>query len=244
MVEAVTPPHNVSFPSNGRTAQGFLALPSGTTLRQQGDAPGAGGAPAVVVIQEWWGLTEHIVDVAGRFADEGFVALAPDLFGGRTTHDRAEAARMRRALPVERAATDLEGAVRFLLRHEAVVGSSVGVVGFCMGGAFALVLAAAQGVSVGAAVAFYGLPDPNNIDFSGLTAPVLGHYGDHDRSITPDVTETFVRKVDSQAGIVPVIHTYPAGHGFFNDRMPGSYHQDSAVAAWDRTVEFLREHVH
>src|SRR3954467_13550858 len=115
---------NVSFPSNGGEAHGYLATPSG------------GSGPGVIVIQEWWGLTDHIASIADRLAAEGFVALAPDLFGGKTTHDADEATELLMSLPVEQASKDLSGAVDFLLGHEAVTSQTVGAIGFCMGGGF------------------------------------------------------------------------------------------------------------
>lgn len=156
---------NVTFPSGGRQAHGYLARPP------QGVGPG------LVVVQEWWGLTPYLADVADRFAAEGFTVLAPDLFGGATTHDSAEAARLERELPVERAVRDLGGAVDLLLGLDGVVGDAVGVVGFSMGGGFALLLAAAEGDRVAAAVPFYGLPPDPDFEYRGLTAHVLGHYG-------------------------------------------------------------------
>ncbi len=168
------PVQNVTFPSNGGTAHGYLALPE------------AGRGPGLVVIQEWWGLTGHITDVTDRFAAEGFVALAPDLFGGATTHDSDEAGRLMSELPVDGAAQDLAGAVDFLLGHDAVTSSRVGAVGFCMGGGFVLVLAAQQGDRIGAAVPFYGVLKEDYPDLSGLTAPVLGHFGEQDAFTTPD----------------------------------------------------------
>jgi carboxymethylenebutenolidase len=162
------PHQNVTFSSNGRKAHGYLKLPK------------SGRGPGVVVIQEWWGLTDHIVDVCDRFAAEGFVALAPDLYGGHTTHDAGEAGKLMRELPVEHAARDLSGAVDYLLGHRAVTGKRVGAVGFCMGGGFVLVLAAQAGEKIGAAVPFYAVlrDEP---DLSGIKATVLGHFGEADR---------------------------------------------------------------
>ena len=157
---ADNPLQNVSFPSNGRTAHGYLALPE------------SGSGPGVVVIQEWWGLTSHIADVTNRLAAEGFVALAPDLYGGTTTHDSDEAGKLMQELPVEQAATDLGGAVDYLLGHDAVTGSKVGAVGFCMGGGFVLVLAAQQGDKIGAAVPFYGVLGEDYPSFENLSAPL------------------------------------------------------------------------
>ncbi|GAA2344519.1 dienelactone hydrolase family protein [Saccharopolyspora halophila] len=227
----MTNPHqNTEFGSNGRTAYGYLAVP---------DRPG----PGVVVIQEWWGLTDHVADVANRFAEEGFVALAPDLFGGHTTHDPQEAARMMQELPVDQAARDLGGAVDHLLGHEMVAGSSVGVVGFCMGGKFAIVLAAQEGDRVGAIVPFYGIPSPTETDFSRLTAPMLGHFGEYDRGVSVEAVGEMSEAIQQQSDVRPQIQIYPAGHAFFNDRNPASYHEDSAQLAWPRTIDFLRRHL-
>jgi len=130
---AENPLQNVTFPSNGTTAHGYLALPEG------------GSGHGVIVIQEWWGLTSHIADVTNRLAAEGFVALAPDLYGGSTTHDSAEAGELMQQLPVQQAARDLAGAVDFLLAHDAVTSMTVGAVGFCMGGGFVVTMAAQLG---------------------------------------------------------------------------------------------------
>ncbi|MDQ1742378.1 MAG: carboxymethylenebutenolidase, partial [Pseudonocardiales bacterium] len=148
---------NTTFASNGGQAHGYLALPPG------------GSGPGVIVIQEWWGLTDHIVDVTDRLAAEGFVALAPDLFGGRTAHDADEAGELMSQLPVAKAAQDLSGAVDYLLGHQAVTSSKVGAVGFCMGGGFVLLLAAQQGDRIGAAVPFYGVGEGVPSQYSGLT---------------------------------------------------------------------------
>ncbi|RCW43157.1 carboxymethylenebutenolidase [Halopolyspora algeriensis] len=230
MTEA-NPHQNVTFTSNGETAHGYLAVPA------------SGQGPGVLVIQEWWGLTDHVADVTDRFAAEGFVALAPDLYGGRTTHDSGQAATMMNNLPVERAARDLSGAIDHLLAHPAVVGTSVGAVGFCMGGKFVLVMAAREGNRIGAAVPFYGLPSIEETDFSHLTAPVLGHYGEHDRSVTPEAVDGLRARITADSEVTPHIHFYPAGHAFFNDSNPSTHHEESARTAWTRTLEFLRTHL-
>ena len=221
---------NTTFASNGGTAHGYLAV------------PGSGRGPGVVVIQEWWGLTTHIKDVTDRLAAEGFVALAPDLFGGATTHDADEAGALMSALPVDKAAQDLGGAVDFLLGHDAVTSSSVGAVGFCMGGGFVLVLAAQQGDRVGAAVPFYGVLKEDYPDLSGLTAPVLGHFGERDDFTTPDAARALVQRIERESGVTPQLHFYPAGHAVFNDEnLLGTYDPEQAAPAWSRTLAFLRE---
>jgi len=226
------PLQNVTFPSNGSTAHGYLTLPE------------SGSGPGLVVIQEWWGLTSHVADVTNRFAAEGFVALAPDLFGGTTTHDADEAGKLMHELPVDQAATDLVGAVDYLLGHEAVTSSKVGAVGFCMGGGFVLVLAAQQGDKIGAAVSFYGVLGEDYPSFSGLTAPLLGHFGQQDEMNPPEKVRELAAAIEQQSGQRPDIRQYPAGHAFFNDEnLLGTYDPEQAAKAWDATLGFLRQHL-
>ncbi|MDA8283238.1 MAG: dienelactone hydrolase family protein [Actinomycetota bacterium] len=225
------PRQNVTFPSNGGEAFGYLAVPAG------------GRGPGLVVIQEWWGLTDHIAGVADRFAGEGFVALAPDLYGGRTTHDAEEAGRLMQELPADRAARDLMGAVDYLLANDAVVGAKAGVVGFCMGGGFVLSLAAQAGGKVGAAVAFYGVLQEEP-DWSALTARVQGHYGEKDDFVPAEAARAQFRAIAEATGTEPELHFYPAGHAFLNDEnLLGTYDPQQARIAWDRTVGFLRDNL-
>jgi carboxymethylenebutenolidase len=220
---------NTTFPSPSGTAHGYLAVPDG------------GSGPGVVVIQEWWGLTDHIADVCDRLAGEGFVALAPDLYGGRTTHDADEAGQMMTELPVDSSARELGGAVDFLLGHEAVTSSTVGAVGFCMGGGFVLLLAAQQGDKVGAAVPFYGVGPAVPDSYRGLTAAVQGHYGESDDFYPVDDARRQEEQIRAESGATVEFHTYPAGHAFHNDTNKlGTYDAEQAALAWSRTVEFLR----
>ena len=220
---------NTTFPSGGSTAHGYLALPDG------------GSGPGVVVIQEWWGLTDHIADVCDRLAGEGFVALAPDLFGGRTAHDADEAGQLMTELPVDQAARDLGGAVDLLLGHDAVTSSKVGAVGFCMGGGFVLLLAAQQGDKVGAAVPFYGVGPAVPDSYAGLTAAVQGHYGESDDFYPIGDARRQEEQIRAESGAQVEFHTYPAGHAFHNDTNKlGTYDAEQAQLAWSRTVDFLR----
>ncbi|GAA2753084.1 dienelactone hydrolase family protein [Kitasatospora cinereorecta] len=226
------PRQNVTFPSNGRTAHGYLAMPP------------KGIGPAVVVVQEWWGLTAHIADMADRLAAEGFVALAPDLYGGTVVHDRAEAARMKAELPAPQAAQDLRGAIDFLLAQPEVVGDAVGAIGFCMGGGLALALAAQEGDRIAAVVPFYGLPDDPDYDYRGLTAHVLGHYAENDRSLPVPVVDEAAIRIGEATDRRPEIHFYPAGHAFMNDeKQPSGYDALQADTAWRRTLTFLWAHL-
>jgi len=223
---------NTSFPSGEGEAHGYLALPK------------SGSGPGVIVIQEWWGLTDHIADVADRLAAEGFVALAPDLFGGKTTHDADEAGRLMTELPVDRAASDLGGAVDFLLGSDAVTSSTVGAIGFCMGGGFVLLLAAQQGDRVSAAVPFYGVGPAVPSTYEGLRAAVLGHYGERDDFYPAEDARRQEQQIRDESGAQVEFVYYDAGHAFHNDTNKlGTYSPDDAAAAWRRTVEFLREKV-
>ncbi|MDQ6838709.1 MAG: dienelactone hydrolase family protein [Actinomycetota bacterium] len=225
------PQQNVTFPSNGGEAHGYLALPP------------SGSGPGLVVIQEWWGLTSHMVSTSDRFAAEGFVVLAPDLFGGTTTHDATEAERLMTELPEAQATQDLAGAVDYLLGRSEVTGDALGTVGFCMGGGFVLSLAAQQGRRIAAAVPFYGVVSELP-DFTGLTAAVLGHYGEADDFIPLDNVRDMETKMTEQSGRAPDIKLYPAGHAFMNDEnLLGTYDPDQAKVAWERTIAFLHEHL-
>ncbi len=227
-----TPHQNVTFPSNGGQAHGYLAVPP------------SGSGPGVVVIQEWWGLTDHIRDVTDRLAAEGFVALAPDLYGGHTTHNTDEAARMMQQLPVADAARDLAGAVDHLLSHEAVTSSKVGAVGFCMGGGFVLMLAATVGDRVGAAVPYYGIRGFTDEDAERVTAPVLGHFAGDDGFATPEQAR-HLQQILTDAGVDADIRIYEgAQHAFFNDTHDGGpYDPELAERTWRETVTFLHTHL-
>lgn len=223
------PRQNVSFASNGGQAHGYLAKPE------------SGSGPGLVVIQEWWGLDDHIADLVDRFAAEGFVALAPDLFGGKVAHDADEAGALMQALPPDQAARDLGGAVDYLLADEAVTSTKVGAVGFCMGGGFVLQLAAQQGDKIGAAVPFYGVGAGVPDEFSQITAPVQGHYAEQDGFYPVDQARAQEEQMRRETGADVEFFYYPAGHAFHNDKdRMGTYDAQSAKLAWQRTVEFLK----
>jgi carboxymethylenebutenolidase len=223
------PRQNVTFPSNGSQAHGYLATPS------------SGGGPGVIVIQEWWGLTDHIADVTDRLAAEGFVALAPDLFGGKVAHDAEEATKLLTELPVDRAARDLAGAVDYLLAQESVTSSKVGAIGFCMGGGFVLMLAAQQGDRIGAAVPFYGVGPGVPSTYTGVRAAVQGHYAEQDGMYPPDQARALEQQIREEAGVPVEFFYYDAGHAFHNDENKmGTYDEANAKLAWGRAVDFLR----
>jgi carboxymethylenebutenolidase len=224
---------SVTFPSNGGEAHGYLVLPP------------SGRGPGLIVIQEWWGVTDHVRDVTERFAKEGFVALAPDLYGGRTTHDPDEAGRMMQELPVDQAARDLSGAVDFLLAHDAVTSESVGAVGFCMGGGFVIVLANLVGEKCGAAVPFYGVLKQDYGPLSGITAPVLGHFAADDGFYPPEQAKALEAKIREESGASVRFEIHEGvGHAFFNDENRiGTYDEAAATRAWNETLDFLRQNL-
>jgi carboxymethylenebutenolidase len=221
----------IEFETNGSTTRGYLARPSGD-----------GNGKGVVVLQEWWGLVPHICDVADRFAAEGYVALAPDLYGGDTTTDPDEAGRKLMALDIDRAAVDLRGAVA-ALQDQGGVSGQVGVVGFCMGGQLALLAATTRPSAVGAAVDFYGVHPNVKPDFSRLDCPVLGLFAENDASVNADAVSSLVSSIEA-AGKSIEHHTYSgAGHAFFNDSRPEAYNAEAAADAWKRTLAFFERHL-
>jgi carboxymethylenebutenolidase len=224
------PSEMVEFTSNGGTASGFLAVPE------------SGRGAGVIVIQEWWGLVPHIKNVCERFAAAGFVALAPDLYHGRSTTSPDEAGKLMMALNIEQTEKDLRGAIEYLLADERVTGDTVGTVGFCMGGALSL-YAASKNEQVGACVVFYGAHPKIQPDLERLRAPVLGFYAERDDFATPAGARALEAKLKS-LGKPAEIHIYEdADHAFFNDERPEVFNATAAADAWQRTQRFLREHL-
>jgi carboxymethylenebutenolidase len=220
----------VEFSSNGTTSTGYLSTPA------------SGKGPGVIVIQEWWGLVDHIKDVADRFAREGFVALAPDLYHGKIAKTPDEAGKMLMALNIDHAEKDLRGAIQFVLAQEETAGKKVGTVGFCMGGQLSLYAACAN-PTVGACVNFYGIHPNVHPNIAGLRAPVLGFFAEKDGSVTPEAA----RKLEAQlktAGKQVEFHIYPGvSHAFFNDTRAEVYSATCARQSWERMLKFFREHL-
>jgi carboxymethylenebutenolidase len=217
----------VSFSANAHMAEGYLSLPR------------SGSGPGVVVIQEWWGLVDHIKALADRFAAAGFVALAPDLYHGEKTTSPDQAGKLFMALNIAQAGKDLRGAVEFLRAHPAVAPKKVGVLGFCMGGQLALFAAQEHGDVVDAAVDFYGIHPKVTIEPARLKAPVLGHFASRDNSVPIESARALAASVNKAGGSF-TMHEYDADHAFFNDSRPAVYNAEAASLAWTRTLGFLR----
>jgi len=221
---------NVSFPSNGDACEGYLAVPAD------------GRGPGVIVVQEWWGLVGHIRDVTDRFAKEGFVALAPDLFHGQATSEPDEAQRLLMGMQMDRAARDLQGAAQFLTGRAETDGNGVGVVGFCMGGSLAL-WTGALADEVKVAVGFYpAIPwegmSPTWGSYANKSAMI--HASEQDGTSKADGVQTAVRGIEKAGGDVEV-YDYPgSSHAFFNEEHPESHSKEHSDAAWRRTIDLLR----
>ncbi|MGP0110007.1 MAG: dienelactone hydrolase family protein [Acidimicrobiales bacterium] len=223
----------IEFPSNGSSGHGYIATP----------VDGANSTSGIIVLQEWWGLVDQIKRTCDRFADAGFSALAPDLYHGTTVPltEPDEAAKEMMALKMDSAAKDLSGAVDELIRRTGR--SQVGVIGFCMGGGLALVLATQRPGAVKAVVPAYGVIPWADArpDYSRLDAAVLGHAAEQDDFFTPDAARALEAELRGLGKDVEFHHYPGVGHAFFNDERPEAYDHDSAELLWDRTVAFFRE---
>jgi carboxymethylenebutenolidase len=223
----------VDFASNGTTASGYLALPE------------SGSGPGVIVIQEWWGLDSGIIEMADRLAAAGFVALAPDLYhgelAGHTEMDRAGA--LMQALPADRAARDMSGAVDHLADHAATTSDKVGVMGFCMGGLLTFVLAALRPDRIKAAVPFYGFPQGDGQpDYTRIEAAIHGHMAEHDDFFPPAAAiELEQRLRDLGKDVSFTVHA-GTGHAFMAPHNAlGTHDQATYDAVWPQAIAFLHD---
>ena len=220
----------VTFPSDGHTCEGYLAKPA------------FGKGPAVVVIQEWWGLVPHIMDICDRFAKEGFVAVAPDLYHGKTTKAPDQAGRLLMELDVMRANAEIAGAADYVLSRPECSSKTFGVVGFCMGGALAQ-YAATSNAKVGAAVSFYGGFKKVPLAWEKLNAPILLIYGELDDGVPASEAAPLEKKLKELGKTVDTEIYRKAAHAFFNDTRPEVYSEECARDAWKRTVDLFRANV-
>ena len=218
----------VEFVSNGSKTAAYLATPA------------SGKGPGLLVLQEWWGLVGHIKNVCDRFAAEGFTALAPDMYHGKSASEPDGAGKLFMALNISQAERDLRGAATSLLGQSST--KKLGAVGFCMGGQLAL-YAATLNPTVGACVNFYGVHPNVKPDYSKLSGPVLGLFAEKDGFVTPQVakdTDAAIKKAGKQSEF----HIYPGvDHAFFNDENANAYNKTAADDAWRRTLAFFRQNL-
>ncbi|MDX6242646.1 MAG: carboxymethylenebutenolidase [Frankiales bacterium] len=220
----------VSF---GVDAPGYLAKPA------------SGTGPGIVVIQEWWGMNAHIRDVADRFAAEGFVALAPDLYHGKETREPNEAEKMMMGMAMDHAAEDIVAAADYLAEHESTAGQGIGVVGFCMGGSLAL-WSATLSDKIVATVGFYpAIPwermSPEWSRYRGKAA--LLHADEHEGGINGPSILAAEQAIEGAGGDFSAYEYPGTDHAFFNDTRPEVYAPEAAALAWERTVAFLNDRV-
>lgn len=221
----------VRFAANGGTAPGYFVAPES----------GKGG-PGLVLVQEWWGLVDHIKDVADRFATAGFVVLAPDLYDGQQTRSPDQAAKMFMALRIGEAAKDIRGSAKHLIGRPGVLPKKVGVLGFCMGGQLALYAGQEYPEEIGAVVDFYGVHPNVPIDPAKVKVPVQLHFAKRDTNVPEKEARELAGRLSDGAAEVHA-HFYDADHAFFNDTRPEVYDSGAADEAWTRSVAFLIKHL-
>lgn len=218
---------SVSYKSGDETVNGILYTPAGK-----------GPFPALLVIHEWWGLNDWVKEQASKFADEGYVALAVDLYRGKVAATPDLAHELMRGVPEDRARRDLQAAFDFLASQPDVRKDRIGSVGWCMGGGYSLNVALAQ-PKLAAAVINYGHLATDPAQLKKINAPILGNFGGQDRGIPPEDVKKFQQALD-QMGKKNDIKIYPdAGHAFENANNKQGYRADDAADAWKRTVDFL-----
>jgi carboxymethylenebutenolidase len=225
----------VAFRSNGNLASGYLVTPA------------TGSGPGVLVIQEWWGLDSGIRDVTERLGAAGFVALAPDLYHGElAAHDEMDkAAHLMQSMPPDRAGRDMSGAVDYLASHPAVTSRGIGVVGFCMGGMLAFLIAANRPDLVKVVAAFYGFPQGEmEPDWTRLTATVRGHMAERDDFFPPDAARALEAKLRGMGKDVTFTVHPGTGHAFMAPHNAlGTFDEARASEIWPATVSFLRDNL-
>ncbi len=218
---------SVSYQSGNETVKGVLYTPAGK-----------GPFPALVVIHEWWGLDDWVKEQASRFADEGYLALAVDLYRGKSTSNPDEAHELMRGLPQDRADRDLRAAVQFLKSQKNVKPEKIGSIGWCMGGGYSLDLAILE-PTLAADVIHYGhlATDPDRL--RQINAPILGVFGGQDRGIPVEDVRKFEQQLKQLGKHVEIIIYPEAGHAFENPANKDRYRPADAADAWKKTIAFL-----
>jgi carboxymethylenebutenolidase len=212
-------------------ASGYLALPPGTVAGAK--------KPALIVIQEWWGVDDWVKEQNARFASHGYVALAPDLYRGRKASSPDEAHELMRGMPEDRAMADLKAAVDYLAARPDVDPKRIGVIGWCMGGGYALKLAAADPRPV-ATVVNYGSVLTDSAAITRIQGQVLGNFGGADRGIPADDVKKFGGDLTRYGKLADVKIYDGAGHAFMNPNNKQGYNAAAAQDAWGRIDGFFQ----
>lgn len=222
----------VSYKSGDESVSSFLATPTGT-----------GPHPALVVIQEWWGLNDWVKDQARALAKEGYVALAVDLYRGKVADKQEDAHQLMMGAPPDRILRDLKAAYAYLQGRKDVKAAKIGAVGWCMGGRFALALATEE-PKLAAAVAYYGAPPTEPAAIASIKAPILGNFGGDDKGPAPDQVRAFEAAMKAAGKTIDVKIYDGAGHAFANVNNPwGGYREPAAKDAWARTVAWFAKYL-
>jgi carboxymethylenebutenolidase len=217
----------VSYKSGDETVQAILYTPDGKSPR-----------PGLIVIHEWWGLNDWVKEQASKLADQGYVALAIDLYRGKVATTPEEAHEIMRGVPEDRASRDLDAAFRYLQSQSNVKKNRIGAIGWCMGGGYSLDVALLE-PQLAADVINYGHLATDDATLKKIKAPILGLFGAQDRGIPPEAVKRFEQQL-RQLGKKVEITIYPdAGHAFENPNNKEGYRPNDAIDAWNKTVAFL-----
>jgi carboxymethylenebutenolidase len=222
----------VTFKSGSENASGLLVTPEGK-----------GPFPAVVVIQEWWGLNDWVKEQARALAKEGYLTLAIDLYRGKVTANPDEAHQLMMGLPPDRALRDLRAGFAFLQARPDAKKDRIGSIGWCMGGRYSLALAVEE-PTLAAAVAYYGAPPTDDAAIAKIQAPVLGNFGAEDKGPSPDQVKAFEAAMKKAGKSVDIKVYEGAPHAFANVNNPwGGYREAAAKDAWARSLAFFAKHL-
>lgn len=220
----------VNFLSGKDTISAYFALPKGK-----------GPFPALIVIHEWWGLSDWIRKNADEFADSGFAALAVDLYKGRSTSDPAEAHELARGLPADRAIRDIKSAFTYLQSLPQVEKNKIGSIGWCMGGGFSL-QAALNIPNLNACVVNYGSLVTDD-EIKKINCPILGIFGEKDRGISPNDVKKFEESLKDAGKNEKIIIYRNVGHAFMNPGNKEGYSFETSHLAWDEIYTFLNKNL-
>jgi carboxymethylenebutenolidase len=223
------PAKNISYKSGDDNVQAVLYTPEGK-----------GPFPAIVVIHEWWGLNDWVKEQASKLSDQGYVALAIDLYRGKVATTPDEAHELMRGVPEDRAARDLRAAMEFLKSQSNVKKDRIASIGWCMGGGYSLDVAL-QEPTLRATVINYGHLASDSESLKKINASILGLFGGQDRGIPPADVKKFEQSLKQMGKKVEVVIYPDAGHAFENPNNKDGYRPDDAADAWKRTVNFLAD---
>src|SRR5208282_3286640 len=218
---------DVSYKSGDETVHGILYSPAGK-----------GPFPGLIAIHEYWGLNDWVKEQAQKLAEQGYVALAIDLYRGAVATDPDDASELMRSVPHDQAVRDLEAAYNYLAARPEVDKSRIGSIGWCMGGGLSLQLAIHE-PKLTACVVNYGAMPTDPADIARIQAPVLGNFGADDRGITPDKVHDFESAMKAAGKSVDLKIYDGAGHSFDNHNNTAGYRPEAAADAWNRIVAFL-----